>query len=408
MINSDRFASDEEYRLEQFQTIPLDRPLVAHFSANNPELFLRAAKLVESECDAIDLNLGCPQRIAHAGHFGSYLLDEIDRDLVLSLVRTVSSNIQIPMFVKIRLLDTVPDTIRLCEQLISAGAALIAIHGRYRVNLVGRSGPGARDGPAHLDQIKEIKRALMHTNVPIIANGNVCSWQDCVDNLTFTETDGIMSAEGILDDPAIFFPSLGKKNATQRSSSALICEKPQPVALALEYLDLVHQYPVPIKSIIFHIRRMLKKEFDKYQLLDECLVALNVEQVRCVVEKVVDFQEKGTFVESAEKARRAKELIDRKKREEGKRKAFEDRMVRKAKREGKPLDFYLRVGLDAPSSDDVQQLKLLEQKERFEIWKKRFGQHCYAYHFSNESCPRERTCAFLHVDIAYSEEPAFG
>jgi hypothetical protein len=32
MMNSDRFAVDEEYRKEEFQTGPEDRPLVAHFS----------------------------------------------------------------------------------------------------------------------------------------------------------------------------------------------------------------------------------------------------------------------------------------------------------------------------------------------------------------------------------------
>jgi tRNA-dihydrouridine synthase 1 len=41
-------------------------------SANDPEMFVKAARLAEPHCDAIDLNLGCPQRIAHAGHFGSY------------------------------------------------------------------------------------------------------------------------------------------------------------------------------------------------------------------------------------------------------------------------------------------------------------------------------------------------
>ena len=91
-----------------------------------------------------DLNLGCPQRIAHSGHFGSYLLDPVDRPLVLSMVRTLSTNIRIPIFVKIRLLNTIEESIELCQQLVEAGAALIAIHGRYRVNLVGRSGPGAR------------------------------------------------------------------------------------------------------------------------------------------------------------------------------------------------------------------------------------------------------------------------
>ena len=63
----------------EFQTIPQDRPLVAHFSANNPQHFAEAAKLVSPLCDAIDLNLGCPQRTAFLGHFGSYLLGDEDR-----------------------------------------------------------------------------------------------------------------------------------------------------------------------------------------------------------------------------------------------------------------------------------------------------------------------------------------
>lgn len=63
----------------EFQTIPEDRPLVCHFSANKPADFAKAAKLVEPYCDAIDLNLGCPQRTAFVGHFGSYLLGDDDR-----------------------------------------------------------------------------------------------------------------------------------------------------------------------------------------------------------------------------------------------------------------------------------------------------------------------------------------
>jgi tRNA-dihydrouridine synthase 1 len=142
MINSERFAADSLYRGEIFQTNEHDKPLVAHFSSNNPKTMLEAALLVQDRCDAIDLNLGCPQRVAFVGHYGSFLLDDIDRPLVLSIVKTLSDNIKIPVFVKIRLLETVPDTIKLCQQLAESGAALIAIHARYRVNLSNRSGPG--------------------------------------------------------------------------------------------------------------------------------------------------------------------------------------------------------------------------------------------------------------------------
>jgi hypothetical protein len=55
---------------------------------------------------------------------------------------------------------------------------------------VGRSGPGARDGAAHLDQIKEIKKTLPY--ITIIANGNVKTYEDCLENLEETAADGEM------------------------------------------------------------------------------------------------------------------------------------------------------------------------------------------------------------------------
>jgi hypothetical protein len=56
MMNSERFAFDDAYRQEEFQTVPEDRPVVAHFCANNPETFLKAVKHVENQCDAIGKN----------------------------------------------------------------------------------------------------------------------------------------------------------------------------------------------------------------------------------------------------------------------------------------------------------------------------------------------------------------
>ena len=52
--------------------------LFCQFCCNDPQTFLKAAQLAESFCDAIDLNLGCPQVIAKRGHYGAYLQDEWD------------------------------------------------------------------------------------------------------------------------------------------------------------------------------------------------------------------------------------------------------------------------------------------------------------------------------------------
>lgn len=50
------------------------RALCVQFCANDPHTLLEAAKLAEHHCQAIDLNLGCPQAIAKRGQYIAYCL----------------------------------------------------------------------------------------------------------------------------------------------------------------------------------------------------------------------------------------------------------------------------------------------------------------------------------------------
>jgi len=390
MISSARFAVDEEYRKQEFQTIPADRPLVCHFSANDPAQMLAAARHVENRCDAIDLNLGCPQRVAFVGHYGSFLLDDVDRPLVLSIVRTLAENISIPVFVKIRLLNTVAETIALCQQLAEAGAALIAIHARYRVNLVDRTGPGARDGAAFLDQVAVVRQALP-SSVVLISNGNIREHSDLEANLDLTGANGLMSAEGLLDNPAIFSGEFHNKDRLD---------------LAMEYLDLVKQHPVSMKCLVFHVRRMARDALNKYQMMDECVSCTNSEAVRDVINQCKVYRDKGNYEFDAMKEIRARKELERRKHEEGKRKRYEERMTRKAKREGKDASFYLMQGAETPTIERLRLLRAMPKEKAFEEWKNRHSQHCYDFHFSEDKCKRDRTCAFLHADPAFVSNDA--
>ena len=78
MFHARLFGENAKYRKQQFSTCPEDKPVIAQFCGDDPDVFVRAAKFVESQVDAVDINYGCPQGIARKGHYGAFLLSEGD------------------------------------------------------------------------------------------------------------------------------------------------------------------------------------------------------------------------------------------------------------------------------------------------------------------------------------------
>ena len=87
---------------------------------------------------------------------------------------------------------------------------------------------------------------------------------------------------------------------------------------------------------------------------------------------------------------------------------FVERMAARARREGRPDDWYLRKGREPPSAADIvtaRRMGLDDKAAQARWWKERFGQHCLGHHV-NGACPHladERGCGFLHGD---QDEPA--
>lgn len=80
-----------KFRAGRFDAVDAqaDRPLIAQFCGNDPDTVVRAARHVEGRCDGVDLNLGCPQKIAKKGNYGAFLLSnpQLCEDIVSAMSR---------------------------------------------------------------------------------------------------------------------------------------------------------------------------------------------------------------------------------------------------------------------------------------------------------------------------------
>lgn len=239
MLNSNVLLQSRDYRAEMLASCVGDRPLVVQICGDDPAVMLRAARLLEGSCDAIDINLGCPQGIARRGHYGAFLMEELD--LLTDIVSTLVRGLRVPVTCKTRIYKgDFERSIRLCETLVAAGASMLTIHGRCRDE------KGHEIGDADWDMIRRIKAhfAARGVRVPVIANGSISCEADVLRCLSETGVDGVMSSEAVLENPALF---------AQPSSQLDLCQ---------EYLDLCGAHsPGSMRVVRSHVMKMLHRFF---------------------------------------------------------------------------------------------------------------------------------------------------
>ena len=282
MIHAKMFQEKEAYHHKFWDirtgTPAADRPLVAQFCGSDPEALLQSALMMQHQVDAIDLNCGCPQTIAKRGKYGAFLLE--DEATLVKVVRTLASQLDIPVTVKVRLLPSgLQDSLNLYKQLVKAGASMITIHGRNRFQ------KGQETGKADWDAIAKVVQVIGHDSqypVPVLANGGIADLQQVKQCLRHTNADGIMSSEAILEYPAIF---LGEAPA-QRTISR--------IQLAHEFLDLCAEYPPDrggqgsgLKCARVHLHRMLHADLQTdVEIRNKIVFAKTYQDLRDVVNAI--------------------------------------------------------------------------------------------------------------------------
>lgn len=173
---------------------PGEHPVSMQIFGSEPQLMAEVAKSIEERpFDILDINMGCPvPKVVNNGE-GSALLR--DPDLIVSIVKSVSSAISKPLTVKVRIgFENVPvDIVEIAKRVEDAGAAAIAVHGRTRQQYY--------SGTADWDAIRRVKEAV---SIPVIGNGDVDSPKKAEALIRETGCDGVMIGRAVRGNPWIF------------------------------------------------------------------------------------------------------------------------------------------------------------------------------------------------------------
>jgi nifR3 family TIM-barrel protein len=199
MISAEGLKRNGKNTLALLQSSSLDRPLGIQLFGGDPASLAEAARMIEPDCDLIDINMGCPVKKVVSGGAGSSLLRTPLK--VAEIIRSVRKATSLPLTIKIRTgwnstEQSFLEIGRIAEQ---EGCDAITLHPRTRAQMF--------SDHAEWEKIKELKNAV---TLPVIGSGDIFSSQDVLDMFSQTGCDGVMIARGAMGNPWIFREAMAR------------------------------------------------------------------------------------------------------------------------------------------------------------------------------------------------------
>ncbi len=223
MLSSNALAYGSTKTLKMLQKSINETPYSVQIASSDVDIAARAVELLNRQdgIDIIDLNCGCPVPKVVSHGSGSSLLKDLPK--MSSIIRTIKdrSNKSLTS-AKIRLGFERKNHIDIAKAVEDAGADFIAVHGRTRADKF--------TGAVDYDAIAQIKQVL---SIPVIANGDIDSYEKAQWVLEHTGCDGVMIGRGAIGKPWIFHQL---KNGSSTIDPLLKC------AIILEHLDAMVEF----------------------------------------------------------------------------------------------------------------------------------------------------------------------
>jgi len=214
MINANAINFKNEKTLKMLTKNENETPYSVQIAAQNPEIAKKAVEILNEYnfIDGIDLNVGCPVKKAIKSGYGGNLLNEPEN--LTKIIETIAKTHNKKFFsVKMRIgFDEINgvDRAKLIEQ---SGADILTVHGRTVKQLY--------KGETNYDEIAKIKSSL---KIPVLANGNIDSYQKAKWVLDYTKCDGVMIGRGAIGKPWIFKEIKEQKSISENEKKEVILE----------------------------------------------------------------------------------------------------------------------------------------------------------------------------------------
>ena len=237
MINAKAVCYEDKNTFDMLLVEDEEKPVAVQIFGSEPGFMAEAARTLTelNRFEIIDINMGCPApKVVKAGD-GSALMK--DPKLAFEIVNKVKAATNLPVTVKFRKGwdEKSINALEFGKLMQEAGADAVTLHGRTREQYY--------SGTADWEIIKELKEKL---SIPVIANGDITSFEAAERILDITKADALMIGRGAQGNPFIF------KEVNDYMESAILPKKICPklkIDTAISHYKLALKYKTQHKAV---------------------------------------------------------------------------------------------------------------------------------------------------------------
>jgi len=173
-----------------FDTIPEEKGrLIVQLITNDGPNATKALEILGDMPSAIDINCGCPEEFAvHRGCGSAMTIERIN-----DVVKTIKRVSELPVSVKFRIKDTVPESIQFAKAIEMSGADALILHGR---NVTKK-----HKGEIDYDHMRTVFESV---GIHKISNGGISSLEGATEMISKTGCSSIMICGAALKNPSVF------------------------------------------------------------------------------------------------------------------------------------------------------------------------------------------------------------